>query len=39
MTQGEMDAHLDYDKHSTNEYNIGNSRDGSYIKKTQSEHS
>ncbi len=30
MLQGEMDAHLGYDKHSTNYYNSGNSRNGSF---------
>ena len=38
MLQGEMDAHLGYDKHSTNGYNSGNSRNGSFSKKIQSEH-
>ena len=38
MLQGEMDAHLGYDKHSTNGYNSGNSRNGSFCKKIQSEH-
>lgn len=38
MLQGEMDAHLGYDKHSTDGYNSGNSRNGSFSKKIQSEH-
>ncbi len=38
MLQGEMDAHLGYDKHSTNGYNSGNSRNGRFSKKIQSEH-
>lgn len=33
-----MDAHLGYDKHSTDGYNSGNSRNGSFSKKIQSEH-
>lgn len=38
MLQGEMDSHLGYDKHITNGYNSGNSRNGSFSKKIQSEH-
>lgn len=38
MLQGEMDAHLGYDKHSSDGYNSGNSRNGSFSKKIQSEH-
>ena len=38
MLQGEMDVHLGYDKHSTDGYNSGNSRNGSFSKKIQSEH-
>ena len=38
MLQGEMDAHLGYDKHSSNGYNSGNSRNGRFSKKIQSEH-
>ena len=38
MLQGEMDAHLGYDKHSSDGYNSGNSRNGSFSKKIQSDH-
>lgn len=38
MLQGEMDVHLGYDKHSSDGYNSGNSRNGSFSKKIQSEH-
>lgn len=38
MLQGEMDAHLGYEKHSTDGKNSGNSRNGSYPKKIQTEH-
>ena len=38
MLQGEMDAHLGYDKHSLSGQNSGNSRNGSYPKKIQTEH-
>lgn len=35
MLQGEMDAHLGYEKHSTEGNNSGNSRNGSFPKKIQ----
>lgn len=38
MLQGEMDAHLGYEKHSTKGNNTGNSRNGSFPKKIQTEH-
>ena len=38
MLQGEMDAHLGYEKHSSDGNNSGNSRNGSYPKKIQTEH-
>lgn len=38
ILQGEMDAHLGYEKHSTDDNNTGNSRNGSFTKKIQSEH-
>ena len=38
MLQGEMDAHLGYEKHSSEGNNSGNSRNGSYPKKIQTEH-
>lgn len=38
MLQGEMDAHLGYEKHSSEGNNSGNSRNGSYSKKIQTEH-
>jgi putative transposase len=37
MLQGELDEHLGYQKHSTNGYNSGNSRNGSYKKTITSE--
>lgn len=33
MLQGEMDAHLGYDKHSTNGYNSSNSHNGNFGKR------
>lgn len=38
MLQGEMDAHLGYEKHSITGNNSGNSRNGSFPKKIQTEH-
>lgn len=38
MLQGEMDAHLGYEKHSSDGNNSGNSRNGNYPKKIQTEH-
>ena len=38
MLQGEMDAHWGYEKHSPNGNNSGNSRNGSFPKKIQTEH-
>ena len=38
MLEGEMDAHLGYEKHSVAGNNSGNSRNGSYPKKIQTEH-
>lgn len=38
MLQGEMDAHLGYEKHSPEGNNTGNSRNGSFTKKIQTEH-
>jgi|GEM_PF-5647929 len=38
MLQGEMDSHLCYEKHSTEGNNSGNSRNGSFSKKIQTEH-
>ena len=38
MLQGEMDVHWGYEKHSTDGKNGGNSRNGSYPKKIQTEH-
>jgi putative transposase len=38
MLQGEMDAHLGYEKHSIEGNNSGNSRNGSFPKKIQTEH-
>ena len=35
MLQGEMDAHLGYEKHSPEGNNTGNSRNGSFTKKIQ----
>lgn len=38
MLQGEMDSHLGYQKHSAEGNNTGNSRNGSFPKKIQTEH-
>lgn len=38
MLEGEMDAHLGYEKNSVIGNNTGNSRNGSYPKKIQTEH-
>ncbi|MFT0348972.1 transposase, partial [Bacteroides thetaiotaomicron] len=38
MLEGEMDAHLGYEKNSVAGNNTGNSRNGSYPKKIQTEH-
>ena len=38
MLEGEMDVHLGYEKHSVSGNNTGNSRNGSYPKKIQTEH-
>ena len=38
LLQGEMDAHLGYPKHSPEGNNSGNSRNGSFPKKIQTEH-
>ena len=38
MLQGEMDAHLGYEKHSVEGNNSGNSRNGSFPKRIQTEH-
>ena len=38
MLQGEMDVHLGYEKHSSEGTNSGNSRNGSFPKKIQTEH-
>ena len=38
MLEGEMDAHLGYEKNSVTDNNSGNSRNGSYPKKIQTEH-
>ena len=38
MLEGEMDAHLGYEKNSVTGNNTGNSRNGSYPKKIQPEH-
>lgn len=38
MLQGEMDTHLGYEKHSIEGNNSGNSRNGSFPKKIQTEH-
>ena len=38
MLEGEMDAHLGYEKNSVTGNNSGNSRNGSYPKKIQTEH-
>ena len=38
MLQGEMDAHLGYEKHSPEGHHTGNSRNGTFSKKIQTEH-
>lgn len=38
MLQGEMDSHLGYEKHSQMGNNTGNSRNGTFPKKIQTEH-
>ena len=38
MLEGEMDAHLGYEKNSVAGNNSGNSRNGSYPKKIRTEH-
>lgn len=38
MLEGEMDAHLGYEKHSSSGINSGNSRNGRYEKKIQTKH-
>ena len=38
MLEGEMDAHLGYEKNSVAGNNSGNSRNGSYPKRIQTEH-
>ena len=38
MLEGEMDVHLDYEKKSADGSNSGNSRNGTYRKKIQTEH-
>lgn len=38
MLEGELDAHLGYEKHSASGNNSGNSRNGKYPKKIQTEH-
>lgn len=38
MLQGEMDSHLGYEKHSPDGNNTGNSRNGTFPKKIQTEH-
>lgn len=38
MLQGEMDSHLGYEKHSPDGNNTGNSRNGSFPKKIQTQH-
>ena len=38
MLEGEMDSHLGYEKHSTAGNNTGNSRNGSFHKKIQTQH-
>ena len=38
MLEGEMDAYLGYEKNSVTGNNTGNSRNGSYPKKIQTEH-
>jgi transposase-like protein len=37
LLQGELDAHLGYEKHKTEGYNTGNSRNGSFPKTVKSE--
>lgn len=37
MLKAELDEHLDYEKHSKEGYNTGNSRNGSYRKKVKTE--
>ena len=39
MLEGEMDVHLGYEKNSISGNNSGNSRNGKYPKKIQTEHS
>ena len=39
MLESEMDVHLDYEKNSVAGNNSGNSRNGKYPKKIQTEHS
>lgn len=39
MLEGEMDVHLGYEKNSVSGNNSGNSRNGKYPKKIQTEHS
>ena len=38
MLQGELDAHLGYEKHAVDGHNTGNSRNGSFPKKIQTQH-
>ena len=38
MLEGEMDSHLGYEKHSAEGHNTGNSRNGSFPKKIQTQH-
>lgn len=38
MLEGEMDSHLGYEKNSTEGINSGNSRNGKFPKKIQTEH-
>lgn len=38
MLEGEMDVHLGYEKNSVSGNNSGNSRNGKYPKKIQTEH-
>ncbi len=38
MLQGEMESHLGYERHSQDGYNTGNSRNGSYPKRIQTEY-
>jgi transposase-like protein len=37
LLQGELDAHLGYEKHNSNGYNSGNSRNGTFDKTIKSE--